>query len=126
MNKAYNKTIIISRLGNDPEFHAGGKADHCKFTLSNSTIKDGVEEVQWHHIAAFGKPAKVCAENLRKGGLCCIEGRIDSKDYEKDGETKYSMLIVAERITFLSRKKALQPDRKLIFLTDSGCPFHGG
>lgn len=100
-----NKTIVIGRLGNEPELQTSGKVDCCKFTLSNCTIKDGVEEVQWHRIAAFGRTAKVCAENLRKGDLCCIEGRIDSKEYEKDGETRYSAVIIAERITFLSRRK---------------------
>lgn len=105
MNEAFNKTIIIGRLGNDPELHTGGKIDYCKFTLSNSIIKDGVEKVLWHHIATFDRQAQLCADNLHKGDLCCIEGRIDLEENEKDGETKYSTVIIAERITFLSRKK---------------------
>lgn len=102
---AYNKTIIIGRLGCDPELHKGSDADYCNFTVCNSTLKDGVEDVQWHNIAAFGKQAKLCSDYLHKGDLCCIEGRIDRKEYEKDGETKYSAIIIAERITFLSSKR---------------------
>ena len=102
---AYNKTIIIGRLGNDPELRTDGKADYCEFTLSNCTLKDGVEEVPWHHLAAFGKQAKLCAEYLHKGDLVCVEGRVDRKKYEKDGETKHSVTIIAERITFLTSKR---------------------
>lgn len=102
---AYNKTIIIGRLGNDPELQKGSKVDYCKFTLSNTVVKDGVEEIQWHQIAAFGKQAKLCSDHLHKGDLVCIEGRIDRKKYEKDGETKSSVTIIAERITFLSSKR---------------------
>ena len=105
MANTYNKTIIIGRLGCDPELKQGSKTEYTRFSLSNSTFHDGQEEVQWHHICAFGKQARICNEHLRKGDLCCIEGRLDSRGYMKNGEKVYSQSIVAEKVTFLSSKR---------------------
>lgn len=102
MANSFNRTIIIGRLGEDPKLEIGDKVESCHFTISNSTFRDGVEEVQWHDMVTFGKQARVCAEHLHKGDLCCVEGRLDSKTYTKDGEKMYKQTIIAERITFLS------------------------
>ena len=98
----YNETVIIGRLGENPELKPHSKAEfQTQFTISSSTIKDGKEEVIWHRIGAFGKQAKLCADYLHKGDLCCIEGRLDL-----DTRTEpYKQYIVAERITFLSASK---------------------
>ena len=85
----YDKTIVIGRLGADPQL----KGKYVEFTLSNSTIRDGVEEVAWHRIKAVGKQATLCIEHLHKGDLCCIEGHIERRNNR--------LTIIAERIVFL-------------------------
>ena len=52
----------------------------------------------------FGGIAQNTAEYCKKGDLIGVKGRVQSDSYEKDGETKYSTDIVAEKITFLSSK----------------------
>ena len=99
--KTFNRPIIIGRLGQDPEL----KGDVAMFTVSNSTIRDGVEEVMWHKIRAFGNQAKLCVEYLHKGDLCCIEGTLSNHTYEKDGKVHHSQSIIVERITFLASKR---------------------
>ena len=96
-NYSFNKIIIIGRLGQEPVFKAGAKTDTAKFTLCNSTVKDGKEEVQWHNIVSFGKQANLVMEHLHKGDLVCIEGRLDLSGKRTE--------IIAERMTFLSSKK---------------------
>ena len=106
MANTYNKTIIIGRLARDPEYKQGKKTEYVNFNLSNSTFRDGKEEVQWHHICAFGKQANLCHDHLHKGDLCCIEGRIDNRSYEKDGQKRYFQSIIAEKVTFLSSRRS--------------------
>ena len=108
MANTFNRTIIIGRLGHDPELKQGPKAEFARFSLSNSTFRDGQEEVQWHSICAFGKQARLCHDHLHKGDLCCIEGRLDKRGYLKNGEKHYSQIIIADHITFLSSKR--RPD----------------
>lgn len=105
MGKSYNKTIVIGRLGNDPEFDNTKKMPVSRFTLYNSTINNGHEEIMWHRIICCGNQAVLCKDNLQKGDMCCIEGTLDEKQYELNGEQKFSMSIVAERIVFLSASK---------------------
>ena len=110
-NNTFNKTIIIGRLGFDPELKQGKNTSYTRFSLSNNSItKDGQSEVQWHKICAFGKQATLCHKYLHKGDLCCIEGRLDSRSYEKNGQKQYSSSIIAERITFLNSKRKSDSD----------------
>lgn len=104
METGFNKTIIIGRLGNEPELKHGSKVDYCQFTISNVVIKNGDQDVQWHSITVFGKQAQLCTEYLKKGDLVCIEGRFDSQVCEKDGEKRTKQIIIAEKVVFLSSK----------------------
>lgn len=111
MAKTYNKTIIIGRLGNDPEMtetkslnpETGKPLEIAKFKLSNTVIIDGKEEIQWHDLATFGKQAILCHDYLHKGDLCCVEGRLDRQHYKsQDGEEIFKTTIIAGHITLLS------------------------
>lgn len=105
-SNSYNKTIIIGRLGHDPELRQGNRTQYARFSVCHQTVsKDGQEEVQWHKICAFGKQANICHTYLHKGDLCCVEGHLDTRSYEKNGEKRISNTIVAEKITFLSTKR---------------------
>ncbi len=105
MANTFNKTIIIGRLGCEPELKQGPKSEYTRFSLSNSSVHEGQEEVQWHMICAFGKQARLCSEHLHKGDLCCIEGHLDNRSYMKNGEKAYSQSIIAEKVTFLASKR---------------------
>lgn len=106
MAEIYNKTIIIGRLGNNPKYEHSEKGDIACFCVSNNTFRDGAEIINWHDIKAVGKQAKLCAEYLHEGDLCCIEGTLDTKVCKKDGEMRYSQVVVAEHVTFLTPKRA--------------------
>ncbi len=105
MTKSLNKTIIIGRLGMDPELHQGSKTEYANFCIADSGYNDGKNEVQWHRVCAFGKQAQLVHAHLHKGDLCCVEGRLDSHTYEKDGVKRSSQSVIAEHITFLTTQR---------------------
>lgn len=109
MAKTFNKTILIGRVAEDIVLKQDkDNRDYARFTVLNTTVdEDHNEVVQSHSLIAFGKQARVCAEYLGKGDLCCVEGELNRKLYEDNGEQKYKVEVVAERVTFLSpsRKK---------------------
>lgn len=88
----YSKTILIGRLGHDPVERDENSA---AFPILNSVIENGKEKVQNETVLVFGKQKDVCMKHLKKGDLCCIEGKIDP-----EGAT-----LLAERVTFLSCPK---------------------
>lgn len=100
MKSTYDRTIIIGRLATEPVMRYDKEV--CTFTLSNSTFDNGAEITLLHKIAAFGKQAFVCNEQLHQGDLCCIEGVIQGRNL---GKPDSKMTIVAKRVTFLSKRR---------------------
>jgi single-strand DNA-binding protein len=50
---------------------------------------------------AFGKPAEILEKYLSKGSQVYIEGRLQTRNYEKDGQTHYTTEIVVTGFQFL-------------------------
>lgn len=106
-----NKVTLIGNLGADPEMHTtkagGGK---CNLRLATNEVyfdKDGnkQERVEWHRVIVFGKQAAPCAEYLRKGSQAYVEGRIQTREYEDNGQKKYMTEIIAQDVKFLGGGK---------------------
>lgn len=107
-----NKVILIGNLGQDPAvaFTATGKAV-AKFSLATSekwTDADGNKQQKtvWHNIVVWGKQAEACGQYLAKGRQVFIEGRIDNRSYEKDGQKRYISEVVATDVRFLGGGQA--------------------
>ncbi len=97
-----NKVIIIGRLGRDPElrFTQGGQAvaNFSVATTEHWKGKDGEknEKTEWHRIVAWGKTAEFCGEYLKKGRQVYVEGRLQTREWEKDGQKRSTTEIVAQ------------------------------
>ena len=106
-----NKVILIGTLGRDPEmrFLANGNAV-CSLSLATDEgYKDKntgqqVDKTEWHRVSAFGRLAEVMGEYLKKGGKCYIEGKLQTREYEKDGIKRYSTEIIAHEMAMLSAR----------------------
>lgn len=117
-----NKVILVGRLGKDPEskFTGSGTAV-CNFSLAtDESYKDRAGERQkkteWHRIVAWGKLADICGQYLVKGSLIFIEGSIQSRQWEKDGQKRTSFEIVARTMRMLDRangRSQASPDEHL-------------
>jgi len=106
-----NKAILVGRIGKDPEDHetsAGKKVTRLSIATSeNWKDKDGVkqERTEWHRVICWDKLAEVCMKYVRKGDQVYVEGKIQTRSWEKDGEKKYATEIIATNITFLTKKE---------------------
>ncbi|MCH7954954.1 MAG: single-stranded DNA-binding protein [Candidatus Marinimicrobia bacterium] len=105
-----NKVILIGRLGGDPElkYTPNGTAQ-AKLNLATSERwkdNDGnnQEKTEWHRIITWRRQAEFAGEWLKKGQLVCVEGKLQTRSWEQDGEKKYMTEIVADNITMLGSK----------------------
>ena len=106
-----NKVMLIGRLGRDPElrYTPSGLAI-ANFSIATSEQwkdKDSGEKkerTEWHRIVVFGKLGELCGEYLAKGRQTYVEGRLQTRSWEKDGVTRYTTEIVASDIQFLGAK----------------------
>lgn len=115
--KSLNEVTLVGNVGKDPETKAlaGGNVQ-ATFTLATSTGgytgRDGKEipeKTQWHNIVVWGAQASVAGKYIKKGSKLLIKGRIEYRDYEKDGQKRYITEIVANDIMLLSQPMQAQP-----------------
>lgn len=107
-----NHVILIGRLTRDPEvkFLQSGKAV-CKFTLAVDK-PFGDKEADFIPVTVWGKIAEACGNNLGKGRLVAVAGRLQIRSYEKDGQNRRIAEVVASEVKFLDYKKSEKPANK--------------
>ena len=102
-----NSVFIVGHLGADPEVkHMQNNRAVCNLSVATSEQwkdKSGQkqEKTEWHRISVFGEQAESCGKYLAKGRLVAIQGKLQTRSYEKDGQKHYATDIIADRITVL-------------------------
>lgn len=106
-----NKALIIGNLTRDPELKSlpSGNAVTTFSLATNSVYKDKEgnkkETVEYHNIVVFGRVAETSAQYLKKGQQAYVEGKLQTRSWEQDGQKKYRTEIVAEKVQFGDRKQ---------------------
>ena len=78
------------------------------------------EKTEWHRVTLYRRLGEIAGEYLKKGSQVYIEGRIEYREYEKDGVKRYSTDIIASEMKMLgSRQGGGDPgDRDMGSTTD--------
>ena len=101
-----NKAMIFGNLTRDPELKSlPSGMQVCSFSIAtNRTYKDRdgkrAEQTDYHNVVVFGRQAETSAQYLKKGASAYVEGRIQTRSWEKDGEKQYRTEIIADRVQF--------------------------
>jgi single-strand DNA-binding protein len=102
-----NKVILVGNLGADPELkHTPSNRALCNLRLATTEVykdKGGQrqEKTEWHRVTVWGDQAENCSKYLSKGRSVYIEGRLQTRSYDKDGQKHYATDVVADRVVFL-------------------------
>lgn len=111
-----NMAIVVGFVGDDPRVNStqsGRKVasfslattEKGYITQNGQTIPDRTE---WHNIVCWGKTAEVIERFVRKGSSLYIQGKIRTRSYEKDGQTRYVTEIECESMQMLDRRAEFQ------------------
>jgi single-strand DNA-binding protein len=107
MSRSLNKVMLIGNLGKDPElkYTPSGVAVATFSIATSEQWKDqegnAQERTEWHNIVAWRKLAEIVGEYLKKGKKIYLEGKLQTRNYEKDGVKRYVTEIVADQIIML-------------------------
>lgn len=103
MSRGVNKVILVGTCGQDPEVRYlpnGNAVTNLSLATSEQWLdkRSGqkVERTEWHRVSLFGKVAEIAGEYLRKGAQCYIEGKLQTREWEKDGIKRYSTEIIVD------------------------------
>lgn len=104
-----NQVVLVGRLTSDMEVKESedGKK-YCNMSLAiprSFKNADGVYDTDFVNIKTFDNIAQNTAEYCNKGDIVGVKGRIQTDSFEdKDGNNRFAINVVAEKVTFLSSK----------------------
>jgi len=106
-----NKVILVGNLGQDPEikYTAGGAAVTTLSIATSDSWKDkdsgmDQERTEWHRVVLWRRLAEIAGEYLKKGSKVYIEGQLQTRKWEQEGQTRYTTEIIARDMQFLDSK----------------------
>ena len=101
--RGVNKVILVGTCGQDPEVRYmpnGNAVTNLSLATSeqwtDKQTGQKVEKTEWHRVSMFGKVAEIAGEWLKKGSQVYIEGKLQTREWEKDGIKRYSTEIIVD------------------------------
>ncbi len=125
-----NRTILVGRLTKDPDirYTQSGTAV-ASFTLAVNRPfknKNGDQEADFILCQAWRVQAENVGNYLKKGSLCGVDGRIQTRNFEgQDGKRVYVTEVVADSVQFLEPKSSGQATQSNSQYSNQGDPFSG-
>lgn len=111
-----NKAMIIGNLTRNPETRTTptGQTVTSFDVATNRAWTNAAgqrqEEVEYHHVVAWGKLAEICQQYLSKGRKVYVEGRLRTHDWVgQDGAKHNRTEIIADNMIMLDRAGAAAP-----------------
>ena len=100
-----NKVLLYGNLTRDPELKTlpnGNNVASFGLATNRSFTKDGQrqEQTEFHNIVAFGKTAQIMTQYLKKGRPVYIDGRLQTRSWDKDGVKQSRTEIIVDHFQF--------------------------
>lgn len=101
-----NKVFLFGNLTRDPELRAlPSGVNVCNFSVATNRVyrdRDGKkqEQADFHNVVVFGRQADIVNQYLKKGRSVFVEGRMQTRSWEKDGQKQYRTEVIADRVQF--------------------------
>jgi single-strand DNA-binding protein len=110
MARSLNQVTLMGNLTRDPELRQTPTGQNVtSFSLAlNRSYKDASGEWQevtdYIDIVCWGPLAERVAQYLSKGRRCLVQGRLQSRSWEQDGQKRSKVEVLANDVTFLDSR----------------------
>lgn len=110
MGKSLNQVTLLGNLTRDPELRQTPTGQQVvSFSLalnSNYKNKEGnwEERVEYVDCTAWQKLAENVATYTKRGSKVLVQGRLQSRSWEQDGQKKSKVEVLANDVTFMDSK----------------------
>lgn len=104
-----NRVVLVGRLTRDPETRdttSGMQVAEFSIAVTKKfKPKDGSADADFFRVKAFGQQASYVQKYLTKGRLVGVDGRLEQRRYEKDGQSREIIEVVADNVQGLDRPR---------------------
>jgi single-strand DNA-binding protein len=108
-----NRVVLTGNLTKDPDIRSTANTGTaiCKLRLAVNTRRRNGSTGEWEEkpnffdVTVFGRQAESCEKFLRKGRAVAIDGRLEWREYEVDGQKRQSVDIIADNVQFLGGRE---------------------
>ena len=110
MARSLNQVFLMGNLTRDPELRQTPSGQNvCSFSLAlNRSYKDASGEWQeatdYIDIVAWGPLGERVSQYLSKGRRCLVQGRLQSRSWEQEGQKRSKVEVLANDVTFLDSR----------------------
>jgi len=106
-----NKIQLIGYLGKDVDMRVtqdGTAVANLSLATSehfkDKTTGEKKTQTEWHRVVLFGRTAEIAKDYLKKGSMAYIEGKLRTRQWEKDGVKHNTTEIVGNELKLLDRR----------------------
>jgi single-strand DNA-binding protein len=101
-----NQCNFIGRCGRDPEskFTQAGK-QVVNVSIACTEKYNGEERTEWVNLVFWGKLSEIVEKYVKKGSLIYVSGKMQTRKWEKDGQTHYATDINCREMKMLGSRK---------------------
>ncbi|MGD0284088.1 MAG: single-stranded DNA-binding protein [Candidatus Saccharimonadales bacterium] len=110
MARSVNQVFLIGNLTRDPELRQTPNGQNvCGFGLAlnrayRTQTGDWQEATDFIDIVTWGPLAERVSQYLAKGRRVLVQGRLQSRNWEQDGQKRTKVEVVANDVTFLDSR----------------------
>ena len=110
MARSLNQVTLMWNLTIDPELRqTPGGQNVTSFSLAlNRSYKDQSgdwqEATDYVDVVAWGPLAERVSQYLNRGSRCLVQGRLQSRSWEQEGQKRSKVEVLASDVTFLDSK----------------------
>ncbi|MCJ7668823.1 MAG: single-stranded DNA-binding protein [Anaerolineae bacterium] len=118
MARGLNKVMIIGNLGSDPEMRytpTGRPVTSFSVATSRNWVTSEGEQreaTEWFRVVAWENLAEICNRYLRKGSRVYVEGRLQTRSWENQGQRHYRTEVVANEMVLLDSREPRLAEEK--------------
>ena len=105
-----NKVILMGRLTSDPKMDWTRSEDSKQYATYTLAVnrrfkKNGQADTDFISCIAWGAMAEFAEKFMKKGAMFAVEGRLNVRSWEKDGERHWTTTVVVENCYFTGSKR---------------------
>lgn len=107
MARSFNQVVLMGNLTRDPELRQTPNGQNvCSFSLALNRSYKGAdgnwqEATDYIDVVAWGPLGERVAQYLGKGRPCLVNGRLQSRSWDQEGQKRSKVEVVAQDVTFL-------------------------